>query len=220
MLNFDPLLTELLQKQFFDSLHRERDIIRQWDSAWADNMLKNLLPQYQNNYTKAGKEFIRLYYLNRKIASIIGLVEFNDKAHGKLVDKMRTSKGRAIARIPEILIHGELVIESDLDKERADSYTEFFTIQKRLKFNNGYRDEYILATVKVGLSDKKSIPYYLGARKEKTQYDNVLGIDKQFPRSRFFALQSKGTASRYSLLEYIKSQIAQGSKLFIVDFEV
>lgn len=100
-------------------------------------------------------------------------VTITAKSRGKLVDRIRPNKALAVARIPEILMQGKVVLIEDLTKIRNDDFVKFYTLQRRLRFDlpAQSRPLVLLATLKVaelGSTDKQA--YYLTAAKEKTRF--------------------------------------------------
>ena len=78
-------------------------------------------------------------------------VTITAKSRGKLVDRIRPNKALAVARIPEILMQGEVVLIEDLTKIRNDDFVKFYTLQRRLRFDlpAQSRPLVLLATLKV-----------------------------------------------------------------------
>lgn len=78
-------------------------------------------------------------------------VTITAKSRGKLVDKIRPNKALVVARIPEILMQGEVVLIEDLTKIRNDDFVKFYTLQRRLRFDlpAQSRPLVLLATLKV-----------------------------------------------------------------------
>lgn len=166
--------------------------INTWDSTQADNNLQALIEEHDGKLTPACKAFIERYLMDRVFATQIGHVVVNSKSKGKLVDRIRKTKALAIARIPEILLMGQMLEIGELNKARHDSFVQFFTFEKVLSF-----DEFTAkATLKVGKrQDGQNVAYYLGASKEKVQYDD-LNSESTFPR-----LEQQGVKATTELLD-------------------
>lgn len=196
---------------YFDSLNPlNKKIITHWDSEKADKQLQSLIEQYDGKLTQACKFFIKQYLENNEIHSIHGIFEFNSKSIGKLVDKMRKTKAMTVARIPEILLHGQIVEILPEDGHRKDSLNEFVTIQKILLFKTPYKTHKVKATIKVATnSNNKRIPYYLTGEKTN-QFDSF--------HTPTFASKTSYTATKSQLIGYphITPQNRQKHKHFSV----
>lgn len=158
-------------RPMWDSFNSKR--ISDWDSRRADELLRILTRKHGYKRTPACKEFINKYLFDKIIVSVVGDVAITAKSRGKLVDKIRPNKALAVARIPEILMQGEVILIEDLTKIRNDDFVKFYTLQRRLRFDlpAQSRPLVLLATLKVaelGSTDKQA--YYLTAAKEKTHF--------------------------------------------------
>lgn len=157
----------------------DKQLIRQWNSQWADTEMRRLFKKHRKNYFKASKEFIDEHYCNIIVDSVIGHVEFDN---GKLLDDLTAYHALAIARIPEILIFGKSK-PSPLTKKRTD-FIKFIIVEKVVAFERGGEIKRVRVSLHVGVrKDDKKLAYVLDVKKQKnhqSQFDKLDTTKQKF----------------------------------------
>jgi hypothetical protein len=125
-------------------------IIETWDATKADALLVETQTGQEDATPEAvARKFIAQHLQGRLVRTRIGDCLINSVTKGKLPQAAGRKGGlklMAVARVPEILIHGEVGSLEENHKERSDTFDGFYPFTHTLQFD----DKLVQARIKVG----------------------------------------------------------------------
>jgi hypothetical protein len=125
-------------------------IIETWDASKADALLVETQTGQEDATPEAvARKFIAQHLQGRLVRTRIGDCLINSVTKGKLPQAAGRKGGlklMAVARVPEILIHGEVGSLEENHKERSDTFDGFYPFTHTLQFD----DKLVQARIKVG----------------------------------------------------------------------